>query len=245
MAGFTLFPAVDLRSGRCVRLEQGAAERESVYNSDPFAVVEQFRASGAEWVHVVDLDAAFGEGSNRPLIGELAHRVPVAIQSGGGVRTPDDIEEMLEAGIARVVLGTVAVEQPEVVPQAVRHWGANRIAVGIDARGRQVATRGWRAQSSVDLIALGSRLVDAGVRTLIYTDIERDGMFSGPNLELAAELAQTTGAEVIVSGGVRDIADLVAAAESGAVGAIVGKALYEGRIELADALARTRPVETS
>lgn len=245
MAGFTLFPAVDLRSGRCVRLEQGAAERETIYDADPLAVVERFREAGAEWVHVVDLDAAFGEGSNRPLIRDLARRVPVAVQSGGGVRTLNDIEEMLQADVARVVLGTAALEQPELVHQAVQRWGADRIAVGIDARGRQVASRGWRAQSSVDVVALGSRLVDAGIRTLIYTDIERDGMFTGPNLELAAELAQATGAEVIVSGGVRDVADLVASAESGAVGAIVGKALYEGRIELGEALARTRPVQAT
>ncbi len=245
MAGFALFPAVDLRSGRCVRLEQGAAERENVYATDPFAVMERFRDAGAEWVHVVDLDAAFGEGSNRPLIRDLVKRVAVAVQSGGGVRSLKDVEEMLHAGVARVVLGTVAVEQPELVHRAVQRWGAERIAVGIDARGRQVASRGWRTQSSIDVVALGSRLVDAGIRTLIFTDIERDGMFTGPNLELAAELARSAGAEVIVSGGVRDIADLVASAESGAVGAIVGKALYEGRIELGEALARTRPVQAT
>lgn len=242
MAGFTIFPAVDLRGGRCVRLEQGEADRETRYAADPLAMVNRFCDAGAEWVHVVDLDAAFGEGSNRALIRELAGRVPVAVQTGGGLRTMADIDEMLQAGVARVVLGTVAVEQPELVQQAVQQWGADRIAVGIDARGRQVASRGWRAQASADVIGLGSSLVAAGIRTLIYTDIERDGMFTGPNLELAAELGRATGAEVIVSGGVRDVADLLASAESGAAGAIVGKALYEGRMELDEALGLTRTV---
>lgn len=226
-----------------MRLEQGAADRETIYDADPSGVVERFGDAGAEWVHVVDLDAAFGEGSNRPLIRDLVRRTVLRVQTGGGLRTLEDIEEMLQAGVARAVLGTVAVEQPELVHQAVQRWGVDRIAVGIDARGRKVASRGWRTQSSVDVFALGSTLVDAGIRTLIYTDIERDGMFAGPNLELTAELTDSSGAEVIVSGGVRHVADLVASAESGAAGAIVGKALYEGRIELAEALARVRPVQ--
>lgn len=225
-----------------MRLDQGAAERETTYDTDPVAVAKRFRDAGADWVHVVDLDAAFGEGSNRALIRDVVREVGLRVQTGGGLRSLDDVREVLESGAARAVLGTVAVERPEIVGEAVQQWGADRIAVGMDARGRQVASRGWRSDGGVDLFALGSKMVDAGVRTVIYTDIERDGMFSGPNLGVASELAERTGAEVIVSGGVRSVADLIAADEAGSRGAIVGKALYEGRVELAEALLRTRPL---
>lgn len=237
----TLFPAIDLRRGRCVRLEQGAAERETVYNSDPFQVAEEFARAGAEWVHVVDLDAAFGEGSNRELIRQLAESVPLRIQTGGGLRSAADLEEVLGGPIGRAVIGTAAIENPELVRGAVQRWGAERIAVGIDARGRRPAVRGWREESEVDLFDLGRSLAALGVRTLIYTDIERDGMLAGPNLEMSAELAERTGVEVVVSGGIGGPADLralAAAAEQhpGIVGVIAGKAIYEGRIDLQEAL---------
>lgn len=243
--GVTLLPAIDLRRGRCVRLERGDADRETVYESDPFRVAEDFARRGAEWLHVVDLDAAFGEGSNRALIGEIAARYGLCVQTGGGLRSEADLEEVLETAVERVVIGTAAIERPELVSWAIERWGADRVAVGLDARGHRPAVRGWREESDGDLFEIGASLATAGVRTLIYTDIERDGMFAGPNLPLSAELAERTGADVIVSGGIGSIEDIDAIAEAarrhrGIVGAIVGKALYERRFQVEEALARLR-----
>ncbi|HEX5726216.1 MAG TPA: 1-(5-phosphoribosyl)-5-[(5-phosphoribosylamino)methylideneamino]imidazole-4-carboxamide isomerase [Longimicrobiaceae bacterium] len=242
-AAFALFPAIDLRRGRCVRLSQGRAERETVYGGDPLQVARTFAAAGAAWVHVVDLDAAFGDGSHRPLLRELASSLPLRVQAGGGLRTDADLDEVLGAGVARAVVGTAALEDPALVRRAVERWGAERIAVGLDARGRRPAARGWTEESGEDLFEIAARLADAGVRTLIYTDIERDGMMTGPNLETSAELAERSGAEVVVSGGVRGMEDVEAVrarARGGAplAGVIVGKALYEGRLDLAAALRR-------
>jgi phosphoribosylformimino-5-aminoimidazole carboxamide ribotide isomerase len=242
---FALFPAIDLRRGRCVRLEKGEAARETVYGDDPLAVARSFAEAGAEWVHVVDLDAAFGDGSNRELIGRLVASTPLQVQTGGGLRGEAELEAVLEAGAARAVIGTAAIENPELVRRAVERWGAERVAVGLDARGRRPAARGWTEESGTDLFDLARSLVALGARTIIHTDIERDGMLTGPNLELSAALAEASGAEVIVSGGVSGMQDLAAAAQAaaegrGIAGAIVGKALYEGRIDLAEAIRRTR-----
>jgi phosphoribosylformimino-5-aminoimidazole carboxamide ribotide isomerase len=237
----TLFPAIDLRRGRCVRLEQGSTDRETVYETDPFRVADEFARQGAEWIHIVDLDAALGEGSNRKLIQELADAVPLKIQTGGGLRSDEDLEEVLNGPVTRGVIGTAAIEQPDLVRRAVERWGADRIGVGLDARGRRPAVRGWVEESDLDLLEVGSSLVDLGVRTLLYTDISRDGMFSGPNLVTSIELAEQTGADVVISGGVGGMADLEAAADAarthpGLVGVIVGKAIYEGRVDLQEAI---------
>jgi phosphoribosylformimino-5-aminoimidazole carboxamide ribotide isomerase len=202
-----------------------------------------FAEAGATWVHVVDLDAAFGDGSNRPLIRELAGEVPIRVQTGGGLRTEADLEEVLESGVARAVIGTAALEQPELVRRAVERWGAERIAVGLDARGRRPAARGWTEESGSDLFDVARSLVDLGVRTLIYTDIERDGMLQGPNLVMAAALANFCGAEVIVSGGISSLEDVVEVNRERRMGirlcgVIVGKAYYEGRLDLAEAVRR-------
>jgi len=241
----TLFPAIDLRRGRCVRLEQGEPDRQTVYGEDPFAVAEDFVALGVEWIHVVDLDAAFGDGSNRALIVELASRVSARIQTGGGYRSERDIEEVLAGPVARVVIGTAAVESPELVEAAIARWGADRIAVGLDARGRRPAVRGWQEETGADLFEIGRGLAERGARTLIYTDISRDGMFSGPNVETSVELARESGAEVIVSGGVGcvehiDAVRRAAEGEARIAGVIVGKAIYEGRVEVSEALRRLR-----
>lgn len=238
-----LFPAIDLRRGRCVRLEKGEADRETVYGDDPGEVAAGFAAAGARWVHVVDLDAAFGHGSNRDLIRDLAASSGLRVQTGGGLRSEADLEEVFAAGVARAVIGTAAVEDPELVRRAVARFGAERIAVGLDARGRRPATRGWTEESGADLFDLGRSLAGLGVRTIVYTDIERDGMMLGPNLDVSAELAAHSGAEVIVSGGIRgvdDVAAVAARARDGAAlaGVIVGKAIYEGRLEVAEALRR-------
>lgn len=244
-SGFALYPAIDLRRGRCVRLAQGEASRETVYGDDPLAVARSFAEAGAEWIHVVDLDAAFGEGSNRVQIRPIAGQTPLRVQFGGGMRMIDDVEEALESGASRVVIGTAAVEDPELVRLAVRLWGPERVAVGLDARGRRPAVRGWTEESGTDLFDLAQQMVELGVRTLVHTDIERDGMLAGPNLELSAALAEASGAEVIVSGGMSGMGDVdaVAAAareKGGIAGAIIGRAIYEGRIDLADALQRVK-----
>lgn len=240
---FDLFPAIDLRRGRCVRLERGEADRETAYDADPLAVARGFAEAGASWLHVVDLDAAFGDGSNRALIRRLAAESPLRVQTGGGLRSPDDLAEVLDAGAARAVIGTAAVEDPGMVRAAVERWGPERIAVGLDARGRRPAVRGWTEETDRDLLDLGREMAALGVRTLVHTDVERDGTFAGPNLDLSAELAAATGAEVIVSGGVRGADDVVAAAEAaragrGIAGAIVGRAIYEGRIDVGEAVRR-------
>jgi phosphoribosylformimino-5-aminoimidazole carboxamide ribotide isomerase len=244
-AGVTLLPAIDLRRGRCVRLERGEADRETVYESDPMRVAEDFLRRGAEWLHVVDLDAAFGEGSNRQLIARIARESTLRVQTGGGLRTEADLEEVLESPIERAVIGTAAIERPELVRWAVERWGAERIAIGLDARGNRPAIRGWREDTGEDLFGIAASLVELGVRTIIYTDIERDGMFTGPNLPMSTELAERSGAEVIVSGGISGIGDMDAIADAarrhpGIVGAIVGKAIYERRFAVEDALARLR-----
>jgi phosphoribosylformimino-5-aminoimidazole carboxamide ribotide isomerase len=245
MAEFALYPAIDLRRGRCVRLEKGRADRETVYGEDPAAVAAGFAAAGASWIHVVDLDAAFGDGTNRPIIRALASTPGVRVQTGGGLRTEEDLAEVLDAGAARAVIGTAAIENPDLVRIAVDRWGADRIAVGLDARGRRPAARGWVEESGADLFDLARSLVERGVRTLIHTDIERDGMMMGPNLELSAELAAHAGAEVIVSGGMRGIGDVRAVAAAaregrGIAGAIMGRAIYEGAVDVREALEAAR-----
>jgi phosphoribosylformimino-5-aminoimidazole carboxamide ribotide isomerase len=238
-----LYPAIDLRGGRCVRLEQGRADRETSYDADPVQVAEEFARAGARWIHVVDLDAAFGEGSNRELIGRIAAAVPVRVQTGGGLRSEADLTEVLEGPVARAVIGTAAIESPQLVQRAIERFGPGQIAVGLDARGRRPAIRGWRDEIDADLLEIGRRMADLGVRTLIHTDISRDGMFAGPNVELSLELAEASGTEVIVSGGVGSIADIqavrdLAAPRGGIAGVIVGKAIYEGRIDVAEAVRR-------
>jgi phosphoribosylformimino-5-aminoimidazole carboxamide ribotide isomerase len=243
--GFALYPAIDLRRGRCVRLEKGEAGRETVYGDDPLAVARSFADAGAEWIHVVDLDAAFGDGSNRALIRRVVAETPLKVQTGGGLRSEDDLAEVLDAGAARAVIGTAAIENPELVRRAVDRFGAARIAVGLDARGRRPAARGWTEESGIDLFDLARKMTELGARTIVHTDIERDGMLMGPNLDLSAELAAESGAEVIVSGGMSGMGDVDAVAAAarergGIAGAIIGKAIYEGRIDLGEALARAR-----
>ena len=226
-----------------MRLEQGEAGRETVYGDDPLAVARSFADAGAEWIHVVDLDAAFGDGSNRALIRELVAATPLKVQTGGGLRDEASLEEVLDAGAARAVIGTAAIEDPDLVRRAVARWGAERIAVGLDARGRRPAARGWTEESGADLFDVAASLVALGVRTIVHTDIERDGMLGGPNLALSAALAEASGAEVIVSGGMSAMDDVMAAAGAagrGIAGAIIGKALYEGRIDLIEALRQVR-----
>jgi phosphoribosylformimino-5-aminoimidazole carboxamide ribotide isomerase len=232
-----LLPAIDIRHGRVVRLSQGEATRLTVYGDDPAAAAERFAELGARWIHVVDLDRAFGDGGNPALVRRIVTRVPpgVRVQLGGGLRTAELVREALEQGVSRVVIGTAAALDPGVIAASVALAGAERIAVGIDARGGVVAIRGWTESAGLTAEALARRAVAGGVRTLIYTDVARDGMLAGPDLDGARAL-QALGGEVVASGGVADVRDIVAAREAGLAGVIVGRALYEGRLDLRAAL---------
>jgi phosphoribosylformimino-5-aminoimidazole carboxamide ribotide isomerase len=232
-----LFPAIDIRHGRVVRLSQGEATRQTVYGEDPVAVAERFAEQGATWIHLVDLDRAFGDGENLSLVRRIVARVggEAQVQLGGGLRTVERVQEGLAQGVVRVVIGTAAAIDPSVGPAAVAAVGAERIAVGIDARDGQVAIRGWTETVPLAAETLARRVVGEGVRTIVYTDVARDGMLTGPDLAGARRL-QAAGAGVIASGGVAGLDDIRAAREAGLAGAIVGRALYEGRLDLVEAL---------
>jgi len=232
-----LFPAIDIRHGRVVRLSQGEATRQTVYGEDPEAVAAAFAGLGAAWVHVVDLDRAFGDGENLAVVRRVAAAIGgrVRIQLGGGLRTAALVREALDQGVHRVVIGTAAALDPAVVQAAVAAAGAERIAVGIDARDGRVAIRGWTESSNLTPAALARRVADDGVRTLIYTDVARDGMLTGPDVAGARRL-QAASARVIASGGVGSLEDIRAVRDAGLAGAIVGRALYEGRFALGEAL---------
>ena len=232
-----LFPAIDIRHGRVVRLRQGEATRQTVYGDDPVAVAASFADQGAVWIHVVDLDRAFGDGENLALVGRIVSAIGgrARVQLGGGLRTVVLAREGLDQGVDRIVIGTAAAVDPVVVPAAVAALGAARVAVGIDARDGRVAIRGWTETSDLTAEALAHRVVAEGVRTLVYTDVARDGMLAGPDIEGAGRL-QATGAAVIASGGVASLDDIRAVSAAGLAGAIVGRALYEGRIRLREAL---------
>ncbi len=235
-----LYPAIDLLGGRCVRLYQGDYDRETVYGDDPVAQAQAFEAEGAAWIHVVDLDAArSGDPVNRDVVARIAAGVSVPVQTGGGVRDEAAAEALFDAGVARVVVGTAALEDPDFV----RRLAARRpVAVGLDARGRDVAVRGWLAGSGTDLLDLAAAFADAGVAALVVTEISRDGTLEGPDLDGLAQVVAATDIAVIASGGVGTLDDLVAL--DGVVadgrrlsGAIVGRAIYEGRFTVADGVA--------
>ena len=237
-----LFPSIDIRSGRVVRLSQGEATRQTVYGDDPVAVAERFVEQGASWVHVVDLDRALGTGDNLPAVARIARQVGsrVRLQLAGGFRTLDLVRAGLDLGVARVVIGTAAAVDPSFVASAVSATGSERLVVGIDTREGQVALRGWTETSTERAEELARRVVADGIGTVIYTDIGRDGMLGGPDLAGAAALL-ATGARVIVSGGVASAEDIRDARASGLAGVIVGRALYEGRLTLSEALAACHP----
>jgi phosphoribosylformimino-5-aminoimidazole carboxamide ribotide isomerase len=236
-----LYPAIDLRGGRVVRLAQGDPERQTVYGDHPGETARRWLEAGSSWLHVVNLDGAFGQGDDRNLEGLSAILAEVGdearVQLGGGLRALEDVERILERGVTRVVLGTAAVERPDLVAAAVKRFGADRVAVGLDARDGRVKTKGWTEDGGVDVVTLGRRLHrEAGATTVIYTDIARDGVQTGPELETARELAAGGGIAVIASGGVASLDDIRRVREAGLAGVIVGRALYEGLFTLEQAL---------
>lgn len=233
-----VFPAIDLKDGRCVRLRQGDMDRATVFNDDPAAQALSFERAGFEWLHLVDLNGAFeGRSANTPAIRSILSAITIPVQLGGGLRDRAGIENWLEAGITRVILGTVAVRDPEFVREIAKTH-PRKIAVGIDARDGKVAVEGWAEASTLDVTELAKRFEDAGVAAIIFTDIQRDGMLQGVNVEATAALAGAISIPVIASGGVNGVGDVekLRSANADIAGVVIGRALYDGRVEPGEAL---------
>lgn len=233
-----IIPAIDLKNGRCVRLVQGRADAETVYDEDPVAVARRFQEAGARMLHLVDLDGAFrGRTANLAVIEAIRETVELELELGGGLRSESDIAGMLELGLDSVIVGTMAVRDPDGLAAALARFGGERIQLGIDAREGRVAVQGWEEETTLDAATFAAGWRERGVTRVIFTDIARDGMLSGPNLAAIRDFAQRSGVRVTASGGVSAPADLEALRElepAGVDRAIVGKALYEGRVSLDD-----------
>ncbi len=234
---FTIYPAIDLRGGKVVRLKEGNPARLTAYSDDPAETARRWLDAGTRWLHVVNLDGAFGESDdvNRSAL-ESILRTGAQIQFGGGIRSLAAIERALDLGVSRVILGTIAVEQPGVVADALKKFGAEKVAVGIDARDGLVRVRGWKEGSGITANDLALQMQRLGIRTVIFTDVSRDGLGSGLNIPSTRALAEASGLDVIASGGVHTMEDVIAAREANLAGAIIGRALYEGPIDLKEAL---------
>ena len=236
MRPIEIYPAIDLRNGKVVRLKYGDPNRQTIFADDAIEVAQRWARAGARWLHVVDLDGAFGAEAgttpNRSLLKSLA-AVGTRVQFGGGLRSLQDIEAALSSGAARVVIGTLAIEQPAVLSTAIETFGSGRIVVGLDARQGRLRTHGWQSDGGAEVIAIGRQIRSAGVEIVVYTDIGRDGDLSGVNAEASAELARETGLQVIASGGVNSIEDVRQLQDfAGIEGVIIGRALYTGAIDL-------------
>ena len=234
---FTIYPAIDLRAGRVVRLAEGDPARMTAYHDDPAETARQWQSAGATWLHVVNLDGAFGvdDAANRAALGKILD-VDVKIEFGGGIRSLDAVERVIKLGVDRVILGTVAVEKPDIVRAALDLFGKEKIAAGIDARAGLVRVRGWQAGAGMSATGLALQMRDLGLRTVIFTDVSRDGLGSGLNIPSTRELAEVSGLDVIASGGVHTLEDVKAAQEAKLAGVIIGRALYERTIDLKEAI---------
>ena len=233
-----LYPAIDLKDGNCVRLLRGDMDKATIFGADPAAQAASFAAAGCAWIHLVDLNGAFaGAPVNAKAVRDILKEVDVPCQLGGGISDMKTIEMWLSEGLSRVILGTVAVEDPNLVRQAARAFDG-KIAVGIDARKGMVATKGWAEETTINVTDLARKFEDAGVAAVIYTDIDRDGAMQGPNIAATEALARAVSMPVIASGGVSQMSDLLALRDTGVIaGAISGRALYDGAIDLTAALA--------
>ena len=235
-----IIPAIDLQQGKCVRLAQGRKESAIIYEGDPIEVARSFESDGARMLHVVDLDAAFSDdpSTNRRLLGEIIQAIEIPVQFGGGLRSLADVKRVIKLGVTRVVIGTLAVESTETLKELVRSFGSDRIAVGIDARDGEVMVRGWEREAKIRTVELAHEVANAGVERIIYTDVARDGMLTGVNIEQTLLLARESGLKVTASGGVSSLNEIKRLNELSAFGVdsvIVGKALYEGRFTLKEA----------
>lgn len=232
-----LFPAIDIKDGKCVRLKQGLFNDVTVYSDRPYEIAMEFEKCGADYIHLVDLDGSVkGRSVNADTIKEIVAHVNIPVEIGGGIRTLDNIKETLELGVDRVIIGTRACEDPDFVKEAVDRFGADKIVVGIDAKNGYVAIKGWEELSTVTVLDLAFKMKDMGVKTIIYTDIAKDGMLVGPNVAKTKELSDATGLDIVASGGMSSIDDLKNLAKENIYGAIIGKAIYEKRIDLREAV---------
>ena len=246
MSTFTIYPAIDLRAGHVVRLKEGDPARQTIYGDDPAEAARRWLEMGARWLHVVNLDGAFDENDSMNQVAvrailDIARKFRAQVQFGGGIRSIQMIERALNLGMSRVIVGTVAIEQPQLVQEAISKFGAERIAVGIDARDGVVRTRGWQSDSRILAADLALQMRSMGARTIIFTDISRDGVGSGLNISSTRALAELTGLDVIASGGVHTLDDVTAAHQANLAGVIIGRALYEDTINLREALEATSP----
>lgn len=235
-----LIPAIDLRGGRCVRLHQGDFAQETVFSDNPLETARRWGLQGATRLHLVDLDAAGETGDNRAVIAEITSQMPIEVEVGGGLRSMADLEEIFTMGASHAIIGTAAYRDPDFVAEAVGRF-PGQIILGLDARDGMVAIRGWKEIAQISAIEMGQHMRQLGIETVIYTDISRDGTLSGPNLASSVDLAQKTGLKVIVSGGISKLADLakidrLAKQDAGITGAILGKAIYTGAIDLTEAI---------
>ena len=235
-----LFPAIDIRGGKCVRLLKGDFDQETVFSDSPADMAAQWGSQGAEFLHLVDLDGArAGKPQNLDTVRAILAKVKIPVELGGGIRTLEHIEEVLSLGVRRVILGSVAVHDPALVKAACEQYG-DRVVVGIDAKEGMVAVEGWGQTSNLEAPVLGKMMAEAGVKTIIYTDISRDGTLGGVNVAATVEMAEKSGLEVVASGGIKDLEDIKALKEhekSGVAGAILGKSLYMHTLDLKEALA--------
>jgi phosphoribosylformimino-5-aminoimidazole carboxamide ribotide isomerase len=241
MKTFIVYPAIDLRNGRVARLQQGDPQRMTIYSQDPQRVAQQWIEAGCRWLHIVNLDGALGEEDNlnhlalRKVL-DVAHQFGVQVQYGGGLRSIEDVERVLDLGVNRVIIGTLATKQPQYLEILLSRFGADQIAVAMDVKNNHVWSRGWQEQSPLSALDMARRMDALGVRTLVYTDILRDGMESGINLGFARSLSEACGMEIILAGGVRSLEDVRMARQAGLAGVIIGKALYDGQVNLQEAL---------
>ncbi len=234
-----LYPAIDIRGGQCVRLTQGLFDQAKIYSDTPAEVARLWVHKGATYLHLVDLDGALaGRSVNEPVIRRIVETAGVPVQLGGGIRSRETVEAMLKLGVGRVIIGTKAVERPEFIRELIGEFGEERIAVGVDAKNGMVAVEGWERISALTVSELCLQMKQFGVRHIVYTDIARDGMLSGPNVAATKKLTEETGLDIIASGGVSCMEDLEELYRNGIRGAIIGKALYEKRVELSEAVRR-------
>lgn len=234
-----IYPAIDIKGGKCVRLSQGRFDNVTVYSDNPVEVARQWVKEGATFIHIVDLDGALiGEQANKNVIKEIVQTVKIPVQTGGGIRTLDSIRDRLALGVNRVIIGTAAVKNPDLVRDAIKTFGSDRIVVGIDAKDGRVAVEGWEELSDLSAVDLCLQMKEIGVKTIVYTDISKDGMLCGINIESTKELITKTNLDIIASGGVASLADIEEVSKIGAEGVIIGKALYQGSVDLAQAIKR-------
>ena len=231
-----LIPAIDLRNGFCVRLLQGEPDKETVYSNEPVSMAVKFEEAGAKRLHLVDLDGAFqGEGANIPSIRSILENVSIPVQIGGGLRTEEDIDRMLALGVSSVIVGTMAVKNPDVLEKLLKKYTEEQIILGIDARNRKISIEGWKESTEIQDVKFALRWKNYGVKRVVYTEISRDGTLSGPNLSALREMAENTGLKIVASGGISSMGDLEqlkTLEPNGVDQAISGKAIYEGKIDL-------------